>query len=111
MAIDNVSTPATDTTVDMRNNLVWNWGGGSGTVIGFGAWANVVDNFYGAAGGDKQDALLVNNGGRAYVADNISAEGININARGTEAIPFPAPVVDTVDACTAAHEALAGARF
>ena len=109
VAIDNVSTPATDTTVDMRNNLVWNWGGGSGTVIGFGAWANVVDNFYGAAGGDKQDALLVNNGGRAYVADNISAEGININARGTEAIPFPAPVVDTVDACTAAHEALAGA--
>ena len=109
VAIDNARTPATDTTVDMRNNLVWDWGGGSGTVIRDGAWANVVDNFYGADGGDKQEALQVTKGGRAYTIGNLSAEGVNLDVRGTETIPFPAPIVDTTDACTAAHDVLAGA--
>jgi hypothetical protein len=102
--IDDAGTPAKETTIDMRNNLVWGWAGGYGTLIWYGPWANVVDNFYSAAGGDPTRALEVSNGARAYVADNISNDGLtnHINAMGTQGVPFPAPLVDTTDACTAA---------
>ncbi len=46
VAIDNTGTAATDTTLDMRNNLVWDWAGGYGTLIWSGSRANVVNNFY-----------------------------------------------------------------
>jgi hypothetical protein len=109
--IDDAGTPAKDTTVDMRNNLVWGWKGGHGTLIWYGPRVNVVENFYSAAGGDPKRALQVSNGARAYVAGNFSNDGLTdyINARGTEATPFQAPLVDTVDACTAAHLVLAEA--
>jgi pectate lyase len=109
--IDDPGTRATTTTVDMRNNLVWGWQGGYGTSITHGPWANVVDNFYSAAGGDPKRALAVSNGARAYVAGNFSNDNLTdlLNSRGTEGMPFTAPVVDTTDACTAAHHILAAA--
>ncbi len=107
--IDNVGTVATATTVDMRNNLVWDWVGGSGTQVWHGPWANIVENYYAANGGDAQDALNVSNGTRAFLINNFSLDARNVNLGGTELMPFAAPTVDTTDACIAAHFIVANA--
>ena len=39
----------------------------------------------------------------AYVDGNLSEEGLDLDAAGTESAPFPAPVVDVQDACEAAN--------
>lgn len=119
--VDDFGTQATDTTVDMRNNIVWDWGSGYGTLVWYGPRANIVSNFYSSAGGDKRDTLTVCkgecNGGdpasfaRAYVNGNFSADNLrfDINAEGNELNAFPAPLVDTQGACTAANLVLADA--
>ena len=113
----------TETTLDMRNNLVWNWRSGYGARIRYGARANIVNNYFAAAGGDARDALVVcqgftndsqcyddpTNRARAFVSGNVSAEGVDIDAEGTEAAPFAAAAVDTDDARTAACAVLAAA--
>ena len=124
VAIDNTGTAATDTTLDMRNNLVWNWGNGYGTLIWYGPRANVVNNFYSSprsSAKDQKQALLVGamQGSvekltavaRVYTSGNYSADKLeqDINKVGNEKSPFPAPPVDTQDACTAASSVLAGA--
>jgi hypothetical protein len=124
IAIDNSGTPATDITVDMRNNLVWGWAGGYGTLIWYGPRVNVVNNFYSSPNGpveSQKRALTVCKGeceggnaastARAYVKGNVSADNLpnDINSVGNEPSPFPAPAVDTQDACTAALAALSGA--
>jgi hypothetical protein len=102
--IDDGETPvATDTTADLRNNVVANWGSGYGTLVWYGPWANVVNNFYSSA----KEAIAVS-GARAYVAGNLAPGTADIN-RGTEPAPFDAPVVDTQEACAAALGVLAGA--
>ena len=112
-----------NTTLDMRNNIIWNWQGGYGTRIRYGGHANVVNNFYSSDGGDPSKGLIVCKGlssdsqcyddvtniARAYVNGNYSRDGINIDSEGTETTPFPAPTVDTQDALTAACQALSGA--
>lgn len=100
---DNSGTPATDTTVDMRNNLIWDWKT-YGTLIRKGPWVNIVDNYYSSAG----RAILVS-GARAYVSGNLNAKRNKFIRAGKEVIPFPAPFVDTQDACTAANLVLADA--
>ena len=124
--IDDAGTPASDTTADIRNNLIWDWSL-YGTIIWYGPRANVVNNFYAAPSGSsttKRNAIVVCEGdcdggvaasrAWAHVAGNVSADDLtaHINATGNTATPFPAPHVDTEDACTAAHRALheAGAR-
>jgi hypothetical protein len=122
--IDDAGTPAADTTLDMRNNLVWDWGGGYGTLIWYGSRANVVNNFYSSPNSSVESqrrALVVGtrdgSGGelarvaRAYVRGNFSADNLpkDINIAGNEPGPFPAPSVDTQDACTAARSVLSGA--
>lgn len=124
VAIDNAGTPATDTTLDMRNNLVWDWRGGYGTLIWSGARANVVNNFYSSprsSAKDQKQALVVGamqgSGeklaavARVYTSGNYSADKLeqDINKVGNEKSHFPAPLVDTQDACPAAHAVLAGA--
>ncbi len=113
----------TDTTLDMRNNLVWNWRGGYGSRIRYGGQANVVDNFYAADGGDASDALIICKGlavdsqcyddttnvARAYVSGNFSADGVNLNNRGTQSFPFPASPVTTQDPRVAACQVRDGA--
>jgi hypothetical protein len=112
--VDDAGTRATETTLDMRNNLVWDWAGGYGTLVWYGPRANIVDNFYASPGGSRAEqaaAILVRDGGRAYVAGNVSGDrlGVDINTVGTETSPFPAPRVTTQPACSAAqaivHEA------
>ena len=116
----------TQTTLDMRNNLVWDWRGGFGSRIRFGARANVVNNYFAAAGGAARNALVVCRGlpdqagcsqgatnvSRAYVRGNVSADGVDIDGRGTESRPFPALPIPTDDARKAACDVLAraGAR-
>jgi pectate lyase len=110
---DGLGTPATDTTVDMRNNIIWDWGGGYGTRLRYGPRVNVINNFYAANGGDARDALIVCPGpecddsnpasaASVYAEGNISADGIDLDARGNQSAPFPAPEVDTQDALAAA---------
>jgi hypothetical protein len=110
VSIDDDGTPAADTTVDMRNNVVAGWGPGYGTWIRAQARANVVANYYSAKGGDAMGALLVDvaTSARAHVADNVSADGLteSVNAAGTDPEPFPAPPVTTLDACVAATAVL-----
>lgn len=123
VAIGAFSSPAIDTTVDMRNNLIWNWGDGFGTKIHSNARANVIGNLYatpGAALGDPDHAIIVCTANcsaeppsltRAHVSSNVSADGpaFAINWVGTESAPFPAPRVTTEDACLAAQRVLGGA--
>ncbi len=105
-----------DTTADVRNNLVWQWGEGGGTGVDCGATVNAVDNYYfsPASEAEKQArALVVKTCPQAavYTAGNVSGDPIplDLNARGQRAEPLPAPAVATSSACAAAHETLAGA--
>jgi hypothetical protein len=117
-------------TVDMRNNVVWDWAGGFGTAVVAGATANIVNNVYGNPGGgvrDRGQALIVCRGvslvagngicpagaraepADAYVAGNVSLDGVALDRAGTVAVPFAAAPVSTSDACTAARQVLATA--
>jgi hypothetical protein len=107
----------------MRNNLVWDWRGGYGTLVWYGAWANVVNNFYSSPRSSPQKqkaALLIGTDAnetkpgsvaRVHTRGNFSADKLaqDINAAGNEKSPFPAARVDTQDACTAAHAVLSAA--
>jgi len=128
--IDDFGTPATDTTVDVRNNLIWKWGNGYGTFVWYGPWANIVNNVYSSPGSlaiDQKEAVVVCQAGsteggcqdplsfaQAYVDGNFSMDGLGmtINNQGNASIPFPAPPVDTEDPCAGANTVLseAGAR-
>ena len=113
----------TETTLDMRNNVLWNWRGGYATRIRYGARANIVDNYFAAVGGDAHDALVVCRGladdsqcyddttniARAFARGNVSADGVDIDREGTETTAFPAPAIDTDPALVAACAVLAGA--
>lgn len=103
IGIDNEKTPATEITVDMRNNLLWKFG--SGTLVAKGAWANVVNNYYSKSGGP----IRVQTKGRAYVSGNVvHNSSADINRVGKESAPFPAAPVDTTDAATAACQVFHG---
>lgn len=124
--------PATDTTVDMRNNVIWDWGGGYGTLVRYGPRVNIVNNLYAnpsGAPGDKRQALIVCKGdgietpdslalcangapataSRGYVAGNVSLDGMDLDAAGNEPSEFPAPFIETQDACAAARRVIAEA--
>ncbi len=124
VAIDNSGTAARDTTVDMRNNLVWDWQRGYGTLIWHGAWANVVNNFYSAphslakhqrealvVGGAARDEAKASSKARVHASGNFTPDNLaeDINAVSNEKNPFPAPLVDTQDACPAAQATLSAA--
>lgn len=121
---DDVSfTQDPNTTTDMRNNLIWDWAGGVGTRIMYGSRANVVNNYYGANGGDAPDALIVCKIGgfrfdsghcgnsdtrtvaRAFTSGNYSPENVALDTRGTETSGFSAPSVTTSTAAIAACDA------
>jgi subtilase family serine protease len=124
--IDELGTPATDTTLDMRNNVVLNWENGYGTAVHHGAVANVVNNLYyspNSAPEDRENAIIVCTGdcnddpastASAYVAGNRSGTPLpfDLNAATTAAEPFAAPAVTTGSACNVAHRVVgeAGVR-
>ncbi len=106
------------TTLDMRNNIIWDWRGGYGTRIRYGAAVNIVNNFYSSNNGDEDDSIIIckgaataalahcdknaENRARAYTAGNFSADELNLNKLGNSTNAFPAPVVTTQTACAAA---------
>jgi hypothetical protein len=104
--VDDQGGVAADVTLDMRNNVVWAWTG-YGTLVWEGAWANVVNNYYGAS----RNAVQVVSA-RAFVRGNETAQGGDINRPGTEAAPFPAPAAALDTPCLGAQQALqeAGVR-
>ena len=125
-SVDDAGTPSTRTTVDIRNNVVWGWGAGYGTLVHHGANANIVGNYYASplsAVFDRSEALRVCSGsptclggelaafGRAYVNGNIDGDGLTaaINRESTESGPFHFATVTTTDACTALGQVLDGA--
>lgn len=102
--VDDNGGEASELTLDMRHNLVWDWTGGYGTLIWEGAWANVSGNYYGSS----KKAIQVESA-RAWVQGNASADGAEINRVGTESAAFDAPAVSPATACAAARLALADA--
>ena len=113
ISMEDVPVLATDTTVDLRNNVIWGWGTGTGS--GFGTWvehgarANIVNNFYKAHGGNAGFSAVVDTLARAHTSGNVSADGLNLNLVGNQATPYPAPAVDTQSACAAAQLVVANA--
>lgn len=101
--IDDEGSVARELTLDMRNNLVWDFAN-YGTLVWHGAWANVAYNFYGPG----KKAVEVANA-RAWVHGNRGLRGARHDAGGTEPGPFAAPGDGPRDACTSAVDALAGA--
>lgn len=120
VSVNNGAPLAAEITVDMRNNVIANWGPGWGTKIHDGARANVVGNFYSSPESallDQQEALLVcpsncpDGPAAVYAEGNYSADlpGVDINLVGNEALPFPAAPVATGDACLSAYQVVAQA--
>src|SRR5262249_32833954 len=66
---DTETAAATETTADLRNNLVANWHTGYGTIIWYGPWVNVVNNVY--SSGKHRSALEVKSA-RVFAAGNLS---------------------------------------
>ncbi|HEV8647105.1 MAG TPA: DUF4124 domain-containing protein [Burkholderiales bacterium] len=111
---DNAAETPTEIVADVRNNLVWNYGW-TGISVRHRSWANVVNNYLFSSvplASDAIHALYVIEEGVAYANGNYSPTGLNINAMGNRATPFPATVPTTTDAVTAAHQVVsqAGAR-
>jgi subtilase family serine protease len=117
VSTDDAGTPATDTTIDMRNNVIWNWGFGVGAMLFKGARGNVVANFTSSPDSeghiDQSQGVIVCNLdcdgdltalALGHVIDNLSGDALNIdmNAEANVLDPFPAPSVTTQDAYTAA---------
>jgi hypothetical protein len=114
--VDDAGTTATALTVDMRNNVVWDWRNGSGARVWYGAAANIVNNYFGSPGSGaaaRARAITVCRGecdgapasaARAWVHGNRSWDGHHaaLDAHTTETAPFDAPPVATEPACLAA---------
>lgn len=108
--VDDTTTSATTSTSgDMRNNIIWNWRGGSATAILYGVNVNVANNFYGGpAGTDFNDALAII-GAKAYVSGNVVGSGLDINRLSNVSTPFPAAAFTMSETCAAAQATLANA--
>src|SRR5262249_13268935 len=103
--------PASQTTLEFWNNVVWDWGGGRGSLFWYHSQSNVINNYYDAPGadGDNTDALIVcsaavpaaNEGdcssydptfyARAYVAGDVDPAGGGLKARGAGGGTGPVP--------------------
>jgi hypothetical protein len=106
----NITGTPPEIVVDVRNNVIWDFSQ-YGTTVLRGALANVVANYYwSSTQSDPGRALRVTSsteGSRAYTHGNVSQNGGNVDAEGTESVPFAAEPVDTTDACTAAKDVVA----
>ncbi|MEK7631233.1 MAG: peptidoglycan-binding protein [Patescibacteria group bacterium] len=104
----------TGTTVDMRNNIIWNWldtdtavsNGERGTRIERGAHVNVVNNLFGGSPGEANSALAVCdnttdkdcdialNPAAAFMSGNrFLGTTVDLNQRGNVDTEFPVPPV------------------
>ena len=106
---DDEGTPATDTTTDIWNNVVWRWGAGFGTRVHAAARVNVANNLYSGEDSRQEwvcptycdDEPRAGTVGRLYANGNFSADrlGFAVNEFGTEAAPFAAPPGTVEDTC------------
>lgn len=130
VTLSSTGERATELQLDMRNNVIWDWGY-AGTQVWRGAKANVINNYYydpNASDNGKRRAIFFCKAAatpaqcdgtdpimhaRAYIAGNVSGHGSGIsaylNGLGTESSPFPGAAVATTDACTAAQQVVAKA--
>ncbi|PJE64051.1 MAG: hypothetical protein COU90_04230 [Candidatus Ryanbacteria bacterium CG10_big_fil_rev_8_21_14_0_10_43_42] len=122
---DDFGVRAEETTLDMRNNIVWGWGPGYGSLAWYGANANFVNNYFSSPNSSLSDqkealgvcpyncasSLPVEALAYGYTSGNMSGDpiAINLNTIGNVSAPFSAPAVDTQDVCTAARGILDGA--
>jgi pectate lyase len=123
LSVDDSVTSSLRTMADIRNNIIWNWGGAGGSQFGYGvgvdwgAHANIVNNFFEAHGTYSNLAELAvvlnhnGSGAEIYASGNISGNGVDVN-RASRGTPFTAPAVATDETCAAARRVLelAGAR-
>jgi hypothetical protein len=119
VSTDDAATPATDTTVDLRNNLVANWGGGTGTTIHDGPRVNAVNNLYTSPAStlhDQEQALWMDRPGSLavnplYASGNFSADppAFAINGVGAAGGPFAAGPIATEDTCVGGYRVVAEA--
>jgi len=95
--------------LDFRSNAIVNFTAYGTLVVDHGI-ANVVGNYYKAVPGISLGTTplsvrtLTNTHGTVYAAGNVSGDGVNVDARGTEPREFSAPPITTTDACRAAYE-------
>jgi hypothetical protein len=127
------SLNATDTTYDMRYNLLWQIGGESGRdggpMLSDGVRANVYRNYFKAKDGlsanaQKRAIIACKSSGTAsedtgcstgsplallYTAENVSHEGwsSHLNAKGNSTTPLSAGSVPTMTVCEAVNSVLA----
>lgn len=91
---DDINGQATDTTIDMRNNVVTDWVN-HGTLCWVGARCNIVTNYY--EDSNTSQAIQVISS-RAWVSNNgcsdVGNAGGCSDALSTESAPFPAPALD-----------------
>jgi large repetitive protein len=118
VSTDNAATPPSDTTADIRNNLVANWVGGSGTIVENGARVNAINNFYASPAStqrDQEQALFVNPPGslsaNLYTSGNFSGDlpAFAVNHVGDASSQFATSPIATEDTCLAAYRVLAEA--
>lgn len=106
----------TNMVCDFTNNVVIGWDS-YGTDVNNNGTANIRNNYYYSPSNPDRAVLTAKNSygtypqGFAYVAGNVSGNGIDINKQSNHALwPVPAEFQVTMqDACTAAKLVLAGA--
>lgn len=75
-------------TADIRNNVMIGFSA-LGTQVNDGAKANVINNYYDAAGTTSaRDTLQVTSGGQAYASGNVSADGVAVDTQGNVSSAF-----------------------
>lgn len=91
---------ASDTTVDIRQNIFRGWLRANGTKIEDGAWANLVGNTYiprpDSTESQRANSVQIASGARVYTAGNVelgSAPQPDYNRLGRERSPLPAPAI------------------
>jgi hypothetical protein len=110
---NGTTTLPSEVVCDVRNNLMWDYGG-HGTAVMDSGTANIVNNYYYTTKSSASNTINIGYIGvaGAYVSGNHSQNGWSINGVGNRSTPYPAVVPRTTDAITAAHEVIAkaGAR-
>jgi pectate lyase len=89
---------STNTLIDIRNNVFWDWGARA-TRFNQGGRGNVVNNIYVKVtnlNSNLEDALVLqSDAGAVHVSGNLGPAGRNINTQSTAAAPFNVAPVAT----------------
>jgi hypothetical protein len=110
---NGTTTLPSEVVCDVRNNLMWDYGG-HGTAVMDSGTANIINNYYYTTKSSASNTINIGYIGvaGAYVSGNYSQNGWSINGVGNRSTPYAAVAPRTTDAVTAAREVIAraGAR-